>query len=48
MVAGAVAIGTLIVVASIVYQIVNGKNSVALAKVTSTGAQSVVGTLFKN
>jgi hypothetical protein len=48
MVAGVVAIGTLIVVASIVFQVVNGKHSVDLAKVTTTGATTVVGTLFKS
>jgi hypothetical protein len=46
-VAGFVAVGTLVVVASIVYQVVNGKHSVDLAKVTVGGVNSVTSTLFK-
>lgn len=47
MVAGAVAIGTLVVVASIIYQVVNGKFSVPLTKTLVGGGTTVVGTLFK-
>lgn len=47
-VAGVVAIGTLVVVGSIVYQIVNGKHSVALGQTVEKGATGIVSTLYKN
>ena len=47
-VAGIVAIGTLVVVGSIVYQIVNGKHSVALGSDIKQGTTQVVSTLYKN
>jgi hypothetical protein len=46
-VAGVVAIGTLVVVASMVYQVANGKNSVSLAKTGQQTVTSVTSTLFK-
>jgi len=46
-VTGLVSIGTLVVVASIVYQVVNGKNSVALGNTASTGVTTITKTLFK-
>lgn len=47
MVAGLVSVATLVVVAGIVYQVVNGKHSVDLAKTVTSGTTTVVGTLFK-
>lgn len=47
-VTGVVSVATLVVVAGIIYQVVNGKHSVALANTTVHGAATVVGTLFKN
>lgn len=47
-VTGAVAIGTLVVIAGIVYQIVNGKHSVALAQTGQATVTSVTSTLFKS
>lgn len=48
LVAGVVAIGTLVVVGSIVYQIVNGKHSVALGQQVQQGTTKIVSTLYKN
>jgi hypothetical protein len=46
-VTGVVAIGTLVVVASMIFQIVNGKNSVKLAQTGQATVTSVTSTLFK-
>ena len=46
-VTGFVSVATLVVVAGIIYQVVNGKHSVPLAQTVTHGATTVVGTLFK-
>lgn len=46
-VTGMVSIGTLIVIAGIVYQVVTKPNSVPLAKVASSTVTGVTTTLFK-
>jgi hypothetical protein len=48
LVTGVVAVGTLVVVAGIIYQIVNGKHSVALAQTGQATITSVTSTLFKS
>jgi hypothetical protein len=46
-VTGVVSIGTLVVIAGIIYQVVTKPNSVPLAKVAVGGVTSVTSTLFK-